>query len=89
MDAESFLRFRDQLDDVGLYNRFGDRVTVDQISDHNPARAFYFTDPYGNRYELNSYDYAPVRVALKKALVWGGKRCPYSPCGRGRSRDRR
>lgn len=67
VDAESFLCFRDQLHDLGLYNRFGDRVTVDQISDHKLAWAFYFTDPYGNRYELNTYDYEPVRVALQDA----------------------
>lgn len=69
VDAESFLRFRDQLDDLNLYNRFGNRVAADQISDHRLAWAFYFTDPYGNRYELNTYDYEPVRVALEKAAV--------------------
>lgn len=69
VDAESFLCFRDQLDDLGLCNRFGDRVTADQISDHKVAWAFYFTDPYGNRYELNTHDYEPVRVALGKAAI--------------------
>jgi hypothetical protein len=72
VDAESFLRFRSQLDDLGLSNRFGDRVTADQISDHKLAWAFYFTDPYGNRYELNTYDYEPVRVALETAAPVGG-----------------
>ncbi|HZU12286.1 MAG TPA: VOC family protein [Chloroflexota bacterium] len=67
VNAESFLRFRDQLDDLGLRNRFGERVTADQISDHKLAWAFYFTDPYGNRYELNTYDYEPVWAALKRA----------------------
>ncbi|GAC1333823.1 MAG: hypothetical protein NVS2B16_24190 [Chloroflexota bacterium] len=65
--ADNFLRFMDHLDEYNLSNRYGDRVTANQISDHRVAWAFYFTDPYGNRYELNTYDYATVQRSLQAA----------------------
>ena len=67
VDGEGFLRFAHQLDDLDLSNDEGVRVTRRHLADHRSIWAYYFNDPYGNRYELNTYDYDLVRERLPEA----------------------
>lgn len=69
VDGESFLRFLDRLSELELYNDEGERVTRGHLADHREIWAVYFNDPYGNRYELNTYDYETVRRQLKAGTV--------------------
>lgn len=59
-----FLTFLDELDARSLTNRFGNRVSRDQVLDHEVSWSIYFVDPDGNRLELTTYDYAQVTSAL-------------------------
>lgn len=61
MDGASFVRFLDRLDELELYNDHGKRVTPRHLTDHRAIWAIYFNDPYGNRYEVNTYDYELVK----------------------------
>ena len=67
VDGETFLRFADGLDDLELSNDDGERVTRGHLADHRSIWAYYFNDPYGNRYELNTYDYDLVGERLPEA----------------------
>lgn len=61
MDGEMFLRFLDRLNELELFNDDGERVTPRHLADHKAIWAVYFNDPYGNRYEVNTYDYDMVK----------------------------
>lgn len=64
VDAKTFLQFMDLLPELDLRDRFGNSVSQALISDHRTGWAFYFTDPWGNRYELNTWEYAVVAEEL-------------------------
>jgi catechol 2,3-dioxygenase-like lactoylglutathione lyase family enzyme len=61
VDGQSFLRFLDRLDDLALFDEEGERLTRSHLVDQWIAWSLYFNDPYGNRYELLTYDYETVR----------------------------
>lgn len=67
VDGETFVRFAERLEELDLRNDEGERVTIRQLNDHLAIWAYYFNDPYGNRYELNTYDYELVRQRLPEA----------------------
>ena len=73
VDARTFLQFMSLLPELNLRDRFGNIVSEALIADHRIGWAFYFIDPWGNRYELNTWDYTIVaeevalRAQLKKA----------------------
>jgi len=63
VDADVFAEFARSL--PGEITRVdGDPLTVDDLVDFDLCWAFEFADPWGNRYELNCYDYDAVRAAL-------------------------
>src|SRR5258708_15428163 len=65
--AESFLRFLDRLQELALYNEARERLTRRHVVDQWIAWSLYFNDPYGNRYELLTYDYEPVQRQVQPA----------------------
>lgn len=64
--GEPFLRFLDRLDELDLFNEDGERVTRGHLVDQWIAWSLYFSDPYGNRYELLTYEYEQVRQQLNR-----------------------
>jgi catechol 2,3-dioxygenase-like lactoylglutathione lyase family enzyme len=63
--AESFLSFLDRLDELALIDEKGKRVTRADLVDQWIAWSLYFNDPYGNRYELLTYDYETVKQQVQ------------------------
>jgi hypothetical protein len=42
-------------------------VSAADVVDHDLSFSVYFTDPYGNRLELTTYDHGAVAAALASA----------------------
>lgn len=59
-----FLRFLDRLLELGLLDSDGNRVSRDLVVDHGRAHSIYFCDPYGNPFEITTYDYVYVSGRL-------------------------
>ena len=55
--GDDFLRLIEQLDAL----EGGDAVNHSEIADHEKPFSVYFSDPYGNRLEVTTYDYEMVR----------------------------
>jgi catechol 2,3-dioxygenase-like lactoylglutathione lyase family enzyme len=64
VDAAGFLAFLDHIEGRHVPNRHGGRLTRNEVVDHLLAWSIYFSDPWGNRYEVTSYDYGELRDAL-------------------------
>lgn len=63
-DAAGFLAFLARLEDLKLTDRTGEPVGPDDTVDHGRCFSLYFTDPWGNRLELTSYDHDELAPAL-------------------------
>ncbi len=61
VDGPGFLRFLERLegDEVPAYNQQGER-SAPQVHDHQKAFSAYFCDPWGNRFEVTTYDHGYV-----------------------------
>ena len=55
--APSFIRFLERLPDLDLTDHRGRGVTSDLVVDHDRAFSIYFSDPFGHRLELTTYEY--------------------------------
>jgi len=64
VDAAGFMAFLDHIENFDVPNRHGERLTRADVVDHDLAWSIYFNDPWGNRYEVTSYDYDEIRAAL-------------------------
>lgn len=60
VNGAGFRQFRSRLDDVAVFNHTSARVTSASVVDHGKAFSIYFSDPYGNRCEVTTYDYDAV-----------------------------
>jgi catechol 2,3-dioxygenase-like lactoylglutathione lyase family enzyme len=60
VDAARFAQFLSRLDEFPVYDHTGVQVTAGDVVDHDMAFSIYFCDPYGNRYEITTYDYETV-----------------------------
>jgi catechol-2,3-dioxygenase len=58
--GEKFVDFLKHLDDLELFF-IRDKVTKDNVVDHDISFSIYFDDPDGNKLELTSYDYDFVK----------------------------
>ncbi len=67
VDAAGFMDFLNHIERVAVKNRHGDPLTRDQVIDHDLAWSIYFRDPWGNPYEVTSYDYAEIQHVLASA----------------------
>ena len=65
VDANGFCRFVQRLDEVCIVDDKRRCVTVHDVVDHRLAFSIYFCDPYGNRYEITTYDYQEAYDRLR------------------------
>ena len=66
VDAESYIAFTRALPG-SICNPSGEPLVPNDMVDFDMCWAFDFADPWGNRYELNCYDYARIASDLVKA----------------------
>jgi len=59
-----FLQFLEHAREATLYSESGDLLSQLRPVDHGKAFSVYFCDPYGNRFEVTSYEYENVRDGL-------------------------
>jgi len=64
LGAADFLAFLDRLPALQLGDHRGREVTRDLAVDHDKSFSLYFSDPWGHRLELTTYEHAAVRAAL-------------------------
>lgn len=66
--VDQFLNFINKLSDLRLRDQHGQAVSGDSVKDHQLAFSIYFCDPYGNQFELTTYDYHETKTALPETL---------------------
>ena len=66
VDVDTFVAFARSLPN-GIDNPRGEPLVVTDLVDYDLCWAFELVDPWGNLYELNSYEYERVRVELVEA----------------------
>ena len=66
VDADGFVEFVKRLPDQRLVDDRRQAVTADSVVDHQQAYSVYFSDPYGHRLEVTTYDYEATRAALER-----------------------
>lgn len=59
VDGPGFLRFLDRAPGLPLHDQQGNRAAP-RVRDHDKAFSAYFCDPWGNRYEVTTYDHAAI-----------------------------
>jgi catechol 2,3-dioxygenase-like lactoylglutathione lyase family enzyme len=64
--ASGFARFVDQLPGLDLINHRGQPVTAGSVVDHAAAYSIYFSDPFGHRFELTTYEYDEARKMFER-----------------------
>jgi catechol 2,3-dioxygenase-like lactoylglutathione lyase family enzyme len=64
VSGTGFREILSRLDDVSVFAPGGSRVGADDVVDHEVSFSIYFTDPFGNRLEITTYDYEEVATAL-------------------------
>lgn len=58
--GEGFIAFLAGLEERDVRDERGARVTGGDVVDHDHSFSIYFRDPYGNPYELTTYEYRYV-----------------------------
>jgi catechol 2,3-dioxygenase-like lactoylglutathione lyase family enzyme len=66
VDGDGFMTFLARLERHELQDAQGERVTIKDIEDHGKSFSIYFCDPYGNPYELTTYEYRYVSARLQE-----------------------
>jgi catechol 2,3-dioxygenase-like lactoylglutathione lyase family enzyme len=64
VDGGGLLQFLQHIEEVPVYGRDGKRISSVDVVDHDQSWSIYFNDPYGNRFEVTTYDYDEVRDRL-------------------------
>ena len=67
VDAAGFLEFLGRLGGLQLRDDRDGPVTSESAVDHGQAYSVYFSDPYGHRLEVTSYEHDALRTALAAA----------------------
>ena len=65
--AATFNHFLKRLSTIELVDEHGARVTADRVADHQSAWSIYFSDPFGHRLELTTYDYDEARNLMNRS----------------------
>jgi catechol 2,3-dioxygenase-like lactoylglutathione lyase family enzyme len=60
VDGQGFLLFLNRLAEHPVFDHDGQPAYSLQVVDHDLSYSLYFCDPYGNRYEVTTYDYQLV-----------------------------
>lgn len=71
VDGGGFIAFVRRLESLQLRDHRGRAVTIDSVIDHDKAYSVYFSDPYGHRLEVTSYDHDALRKALTELREQG------------------
>jgi catechol 2,3-dioxygenase-like lactoylglutathione lyase family enzyme len=66
VNAGAFMEFVRRLGDRPLNDHEDRPVTADSVVDHEKAYSVYFSDPYGHRLEVTTYEYEATRAALSE-----------------------
>ena len=69
VDGASFLRFLEGLEQAPVYDDEGRETTALRVIDFDRAYSVYFCDPWGNRFEVTTYEHAEV-ASLPKPACW-------------------
>ena len=64
VDARGFIAFLERLPALRLTDHRGRAVARELAVDHDQAFSLYFSDPWGHRLELTTYEHEAVRAAL-------------------------
>lgn len=64
VDANGFVAFLRRLPALQLSDPQRGTVSLETVVDHQQAYSIYFSDPYGHRLEVTTYEHAAVRAAL-------------------------
>lgn len=65
VSGSEFLDLLESLDDVELVDHQNRRLSKDMVVDHERSFSIYFSDPYGHRLEITTYDYELVAASLR------------------------
>ncbi|MCF8266287.1 MAG: GNAT family N-acetyltransferase, partial [Melioribacteraceae bacterium] len=65
MNGPEFIKFLNQLNEIGLSDQNGNSITKNSVKDHEKAFSIYFVDPWGHPLEVTTYDYEYVKMKLK------------------------
>jgi len=60
VDGASFLRFLEGLEKAPVYDDKGHEMASVRVVDFDKAYSAFFCDPWGNRYEVTTYDHEEV-----------------------------
>ena len=63
---EKFMNFLERVDDMELFF-LQEKVTKEQVVDHDLSYSIYFDDPDGNKLELTCYDHDYLKSKIKSA----------------------
>lgn len=66
LDADSFMAFARSLPN-GVDSPAGEPLRIEDVVDFDMCWAYDLSDPWGNQYELNCYEYARVATELIEA----------------------
>ena len=64
VDGAGFIAFCERLEKIAVHGQGGNRISSADVVDHQKAFSIYFCDPYGNPYEITTYDYNHVHQNL-------------------------
>jgi catechol 2,3-dioxygenase-like lactoylglutathione lyase family enzyme len=64
VNGAGFLAFLERLASLSLTDQRDEPVSKEQVVDHDKSWSIYFCDPWGNRFEVTTYDYALVKGRL-------------------------
>ena len=62
--GEKFINFLDKIDSLDLFF-LEEKVTKEQVVNHDLSYSIYFDDPDGNKLELTSYDHDYLKSKIK------------------------
>lgn len=63
-DGECFLKYIRTIRDLEFYDQNKRKLVAINVVDHNFAFSIYFNDPWGNGYEITTYDHDYVKEHL-------------------------
>ena len=64
VSGPGFLQFLEHVQKTIVYGESGEAVSQLSPVDHGKAFSVYFCDPYGNRFEVTSYEYDHIKGGL-------------------------
>ena len=67
VSGAGFLQFLEHVRKTVVYSESGEAISQLSPVDHGKAFSVYFCDPYGNRFEVTSYEYQHIKKGLALA----------------------